>query len=285
MTTNFLQFDPTGTNMESDGSYSASTYRQNGVVGGLAPSGIHNKLYYQVSTMAACIGQVLSDFAQTVADSDVSGLVASLKAVFAWAGTNTQTGTSYTVLTTDRGKIITFSNAAAIAVTLPQANTAGFDDGFSCKFVNLGAGAITITPTTSTINGRSSFVVYRGMGTEVYSDGANYFTPVGRPQDHPSANKARATVTVSGGVATLQAGSYGVSSVSRTGTGLYTVNFSTNFADTTYSAIPVCATAGGGNNLIGAGWYSKAVGSCGIGVVQNVSSTDNSFDVIFAGLQ
>ena len=40
------------------------------------------------------------------------------------AGVNAQTGTSYTVLTGDRNKLVTFSNVSAIAVTLPQAGSA-----------------------------------------------------------------------------------------------------------------------------------------------------------------
>jgi hypothetical protein len=36
------------------------------------------------------------------------------------AGINAQTGTTYTVLGSDMGKLITFNNAGAIAVTLPR---------------------------------------------------------------------------------------------------------------------------------------------------------------------
>src|SRR6266436_6707039 len=35
---------------------------------------------------------------------------------------NAQTGTTYTVVTGDRGKLVTLSNVAAVAVTLPQAS-------------------------------------------------------------------------------------------------------------------------------------------------------------------
>src|SRR5438552_17939843 len=39
---------------------------------------------------------------------------------------NAQTGASYTVVAADRGKLVTFSNAGAVAVTLPVATGAGF---------------------------------------------------------------------------------------------------------------------------------------------------------------
>lgn len=71
---------------------------------------------------------------------------------------NAQTGTSYTPVATDQGKLVTLTNAAAISVTLPQDSTAAFPVGSWVDFVVLGAGAATYTagtgatvnPTTST---------------------------------------------------------------------------------------------------------------------------------------
>jgi hypothetical protein len=286
MTSNFLQFDPNLSNIMNDGDYSSDTYRQNGVVGGIADSALHNKLYYQTSTMAAALGTTLSDLGQTITDTNVSGLIASLKAAFSLAGVNAQTGTTYTVQASDRGKLITFSNASSVAVTLPQANTAGFDESFYCEFANIGAGVVTITPTTSTINGRANVTLFNGCGFSVLSNGTNYFSPISRVQDPRNAVKALASVGVSGGIATLKAGSFNVSSVSRSGAGLYTVNFTTAFADTNYLALPVCRSTGGGNNLIGMGpTASKLVGACGLSAVQLTSNTDIDFDVIFLGIQ
>lgn len=86
---------------------------------------------------------------------------------------NAQTGTTYTVLADDHGRHITTSNAGAIATTLPQA-TGNFGFGFSFIIENLGAGANTITPTTSTINGAATLVVRTGEAFKVTSDGTNY---------------------------------------------------------------------------------------------------------------
>src|SRR6185436_13385493 len=58
-------------------------------------------------------------------------------------GFNAQTGTTYTVLTTDMGKIVSFSNGGAIAVTLPQAGTSGFEANKCFSVVDLGAGTAT----------------------------------------------------------------------------------------------------------------------------------------------
>jgi hypothetical protein len=92
---------------------------------------------------------------------------------------NAQTGTTYTVVSGDCGKLITTSNASAIAVTLPQATTT-FGSGFVFNIQNLGAGTVTITPTTSTINGASTFSLTSGTGAMVFSDGANWQVQTGK---------------------------------------------------------------------------------------------------------
>lgn len=92
---------------------------------------------------------------------------------------NSQTGTTYTYLATDFGKLVTHTNAASIAGTLPQATTAGFGAGFWMDVHNRGVGTLTITPTTSTVDGASSLVLTAGQGCRIYSDGTNYFTQRG----------------------------------------------------------------------------------------------------------
>lgn len=88
---------------------------------------------------------------------------------------NAQTGTTYTVVSGDLNKLVTFSNASSIAVTLPQA-TGSFGAGWYADFKNLGVGAVTITPTTSTINGGATLVLNTGQSLRVVSDGTNYLT-------------------------------------------------------------------------------------------------------------
>ncbi len=87
---------------------------------------------------------------------------------------NAQTGTTYTIASTDTGKLLTFNNASAIAVTLPAATTSGFGAGFHFRVQDLGAGTTTITPTTSTINGSATLVIPKNVGCSVNSDGTNY---------------------------------------------------------------------------------------------------------------
>lgn len=88
---------------------------------------------------------------------------------------NAQTGSTYTVLDGDRGKLVTLTNAAAIAVTLPQAGAASaFANGWNSTFMNIGATVVTITPTTSTINGAAAYRLFPGQSVTISSDGTNY---------------------------------------------------------------------------------------------------------------
>lgn len=93
-------------------------------------------------------------------------------------GINPQTGTTYALAAADLGKLVTFTNAASIAVSIAQATTAGFGKGawWAVKCLAASAGSVTITPTTSTIDGAASLVVRPGFSAIIYSDGANYFS-------------------------------------------------------------------------------------------------------------
>jgi hypothetical protein len=93
------------------------------------------------------------------------------------AGVNLQTGTSYTVLASDCGKFINFSNASSVAVTLPQA-TGSFNPCFFWVG-NKGAGTVTVTPTTSTVDGQASFTLAQYQGTFLVSDGTNWYSDRG----------------------------------------------------------------------------------------------------------
>ena len=89
---------------------------------------------------------------------------------------NAQTGTSYPVVDGDFAKLITLSNVAAVAVTLPDPEGAGFDSGWFGFFQNRNVGVATITSTTSTIDGAASVLLEQNQGVLIVSDGVNYFT-------------------------------------------------------------------------------------------------------------
>lgn len=72
---------------------------------------------------------------------------------------NAQTGTSYTLVSADNGKIVTCNNASAITLTIP----AGLPTGFTCTVIQLGAGAVTFTASSTTLHNRSSFTKTAGQ--------------------------------------------------------------------------------------------------------------------------
>jgi hypothetical protein len=72
---------------------------------------------------------------------------------------NTQTGTTYTLVASDNGKVVTISNASAITLTVPS----GLGAGFNCLVVQLGAGQITFAASSTTLNNRQSFTKTAGQ--------------------------------------------------------------------------------------------------------------------------
>lgn len=86
------------------------------------------------------------------------------------------TATTDTLVAADCGTVVTESNASAVAVAIAQAGTTGFASGYYVTVKNLGVGTVTITPTTSTINGAATFALVTGQSVDIYSDGTNYQT-------------------------------------------------------------------------------------------------------------
>ena len=60
---------------------------------------------------------------------------------------NAQTGTTYTAVLTDDGKLVTLDNASAITFTVPLNSSVAFGIGTQINLMQLGAGQVTISPT------------------------------------------------------------------------------------------------------------------------------------------
>tara|TARA_R110002126_G_scaffold274607_1_gene419727 strand:+ start:26 stop:409 length:384 start_codon:yes stop_codon:yes gene_type:complete len=58
---------------------------------------------------------------------------------------NAQTGTTYTTVLADDGKLITADNASPIALTIPPASSVAYGIGTQINIMQLGAGQVTIT--------------------------------------------------------------------------------------------------------------------------------------------
>ena len=68
------------------------------------------------------------------------------------ASINDQTGTTYTLVAGDNGKVVVLNNASAVTVTVPS----GLGAGFNCSFVQKGAGQVSFSASGTTINNRQS---------------------------------------------------------------------------------------------------------------------------------
>lgn len=129
----------------------------------------------RVTVMASRIGGTLGTTKMTLTGTAQVRIVESADDMGALRGTRAVTGISDTLAQSDLGRAVTYSNAASIAVSLAQAGaSSSFLDGWSVHVKNTGAGTLTITPTTSTINGGATLVLAQNLGAFIWSDGTNY---------------------------------------------------------------------------------------------------------------
>jgi hypothetical protein len=194
---------------------------------------------------------------------------------------NAQTGTSYTFLATDRGKWVTFNNSSAVAVGLPQAGTTGFATNIMLIAKNLGAGTVTVTPTTSTIDGGSTLTIVQGQSCVIFSDNTNYFSQCGNGKITAGAN------------ITLTPSAAGVQIAASGGGGTGTINNAAQYLMPFYSASGTANTLSGAtgittdssqNNLILVGGITTGSGGGAAGFYDFINGTGhiptaNSFSI------
>lgn len=92
-------------------------------------------------------------------NTDVDGRITAANLATKNAEINAQTGTTYTLVAADNGKVVTCSNAGGITVTVPS----GLGAGFNCLVVQLGAGQVTFSPSSTTVNNRQSHTKIAGQ--------------------------------------------------------------------------------------------------------------------------
>ncbi|SRR6266568_73704 len=143
-----------------------------GLIANLPASGAAGEPIYTTDDQILHFGTGAAVVPLKIAAANVTGLVNGGTELV-----NAQTGTTYTVVVGDAGKLLTMSNAAAVAVTQP---ISGFSAGFYYDIENKGVGDVTITTTGSTINGAATFVLHTGQGIRVVYDGTNWQVLLGR---------------------------------------------------------------------------------------------------------
>lgn len=90
---------------------------------------------------------------------------------------NAQTGTTYTLLSTDLNKLVTLSNASAITVTIPNGV---FTTGQQINFQQIGAGQVTFASDgTTTFTGTGTKLRTQYSAATLICTGTNTFTLIG----------------------------------------------------------------------------------------------------------
>ena len=141
---------------------------------------------------------------QSSADKKVTG--AQIKAYANGSAVRATTTTSEALANSDQNKLVTFSNGSAVAATIAQAGSGGnFAAGWVVSLKNLGAGTVTLTPATSTVDGAATVTLTTGQGLDLYSDGTNYFTQAGKGSSSTGANPSAtgSDVAVNGSASTF----------------------------------------------------------------------------------
>ena len=76
---------------------------------------------------------------------------------------NAQTGTTYTAVLTDDGKLVTCDNGSAITFTIPTNATVAFGIGTQINIMQLGAGQVTIAGAGVTFRSEGSKLKTKGQ--------------------------------------------------------------------------------------------------------------------------
>jgi len=199
-----------------------------GLVGALTPTN-NNCVVGNGSawTSAACPGAVSSVTGGIgVTVSPTTGAVV----VSAPATRRDNTATTDTITSSDKGTVVTESNASAVAVAI---TTAGFvtTDYFTVK--NIGVGTATYTPSSGTVDGATTLVCKTGQSADLYFDGTNYKT---------LANTCGQALTIASGTAALGTGAITSATCATVVTATATGTVTTDVLTASFNGDPTAVT-------------------------------------------
>jgi hypothetical protein len=151
---NFLQWNPSQTNQETDSEYSADTLRSSGAIGGVFPATTGNKVFYQTSIMTAALAGALALKGYTVSDNNFSTLEAVLGNII----TNADQKTLLTSATYSATPTFDLSTSNGYAMTLggsitPTITGASAGQIITFVFTQDTTGSRTVTWPSNVIGG------------------------------------------------------------------------------------------------------------------------------------
>jgi hypothetical protein len=214
------------------------------------------------------------------------GPITTTGTIQATANPSTETGANYAFLAADMCTTVYLNNASNQIPTIPQANTTGFENGKFIEVCNIGAGTQTITPTTSTIGGASTYVLAAGSAAApkcigIIAQSGNYVLDQTGPNAVPPAGLYTTTGALKGnGSGTisqaacgdLSNGAAGCSASLGTGVG-------TALAANLSAAGGLTTTIASGTSAMGTGAISSA--TCA-SVVTTTATNTATTDVVLA---
>lgn len=145
---------------------------------------INDTTTYPSTTPAGGDLLIGTDISNTANDANGETVNFSIQGVSNWHELNAQTGTSYTLVLTDRAKTVTMNNASTNTLTIPTNASVAFPTGTCIVIRQIGAGATTISAASgvtldgtatgsATISSRYKAAVITKVATNTwYIDGA-----------------------------------------------------------------------------------------------------------------
>jgi hypothetical protein len=93
---------------------------------------------------------------------------------------NAQTGTTYTLVLTDNGRLVTLNNAAAITVTVPLNSSVAFATGAVINIQQIGAGQVTVAGASGvTVTGTGTKLRTQYSAAALVKTGTDSWTLIG----------------------------------------------------------------------------------------------------------
>jgi hypothetical protein len=93
---------------------------------------------------------------------------------------NAQTGTTYTLVLTDNGRLVTLSNASAITLTVPTNASVAFATGAIINLQQIGAGQVTVAGDTGvTVTGTGTKLRAQYSAAALVKTGTDSWTLIG----------------------------------------------------------------------------------------------------------